>query len=276
MKSGRFERQSFLGAQSEEILRATRVAIVGLGGGGSQITQQLAHIGVGYPCILDPQMIEDSNLNRLVGGTQADVDNATPKVEIAGRLIRAINPTIKVVELLDRWQQRPEVVQGCDFIFGCLDSFGERNQLERLARRFLIPYIDIGMDVHLVGDSFSVSGQVALSLPEFPCLWCMGLLTERRLAEEARRYGAAGGKPQVIWPNGMLASSAVGLFMNMLFPWQGKFDPPLLLEYDGNRHTMVESNKLPTLRRMKCRHHSGSLGDPFWGGSIVAAAAAAI
>ena len=276
MKSNRFDRQSFLGQQSEETLGVVRAAIVGLGGGGSHIAQQLAHVGVVHGRVFDPQGIDVSNLNRLVGGTQADVDAGTAKIEIARRLMRAVNPAISVVEVHDKWQNSPDILQAADFIFGCVDSFAERDQLERLARRFLIPYIDLGMDVHTVGDAFVVSGQVALSLPESPCLWCMGLLSERRLAEEARRYGAAGGKPQVIWPNGVLASSAVGLFMNMLFPWQGKFDPPLLLEYDGNRHTMVESNKLPTLRRMKCRHHNGSLGDPFWGRSIMAAAAAAI
>src|ERR1700730_12183464 len=36
----------------------------------------------------------------------------------------------------------------CDVIFGCVDSYRERDELERFMRRFLIPYIDIGMDVH--------------------------------------------------------------------------------------------------------------------------------
>ena len=190
-------------------------------------------------------------------------------------MIRAVNPRVTVIQVQDHWQKRPELLQVCDFIFGCVDSFRERDQLERLARRFLIPYLDLGMDVHTVGDYFVISGQLAFSLPDSPCLWCMGLLTEARLAEEARTYCAAGGKPQVIWPNGILASSAVGLFVNSLFQWQGDFEAPLLLEYDGNRHTVTESNKTPTLRQMKCRHHDGSVGDRFWSLQSAAAAAAA-
>jgi hypothetical protein len=274
MSSGRFDRQGFLGPNSGRVFDGLRVAIVGLGGGGSHISQHLAHIGVGNPRVLDPQVIEDTNLNRLVGGTEADVKSGTPKVEIAGRLIRAVNAGIRVIEVQEKWQKRADILQACHFIFGCVDSFSERDQLERLARRFLVPYIDIGMDVHRVGETFVVSGQVALSLPDSPCLWCMGLLTEKRLEEEARRYGDAGGKPQVIWPNGTLASTAVGIFVNLVCPWQGGFDPALLWEYDGNRHIVAESNKVPTLRRMKCRHHDGSLGDPFWGRSVMVAAAA--
>ena len=71
-------------------------------------------------------------------------------------------------------------------------------------------YIDIGMDVH--GEKPPViGGQVVLSSPGRLCMRCMGLLTEAKLAEEAARYGKAGSRPQVVWPNGVLASTAVGL-----------------------------------------------------------------
>jgi hypothetical protein len=39
----------------------------------------------------------------------------------------------------------------CDVIMGAVDDFKEREQLERFARKHLIPYIDIGMDVHDLG-----------------------------------------------------------------------------------------------------------------------------
>ena len=47
-----------------------------------------------------------------------------------------------------RWQDRPEPLRGCDIVFGCVDSFAERRELEIACRRHLIPLIDIGMDVH--------------------------------------------------------------------------------------------------------------------------------
>jgi len=53
-------------------------------------------------------------------------------------------------------------LRSCDVIFGCVDSIGERQQLETVARCYLTPYIDVGMDVHRLDEHFSISGQVAL------------------------------------------------------------------------------------------------------------------
>lgn len=72
-------RQSFLGDKSDEILHRTRVGIVGLGGGGSHIAQQLAHVGIGNILLLDEDRIEDTNLNRLVGGRASDVKRRLSK-----------------------------------------------------------------------------------------------------------------------------------------------------------------------------------------------------
>lgn len=79
-------------------------------------------------------------------------------------------------------------------------------------------YIDIGMDVH--GDERPViGGQIILSSPCGPCMTCMGFLTAEKLAAEAARYGSAGGRPQVVWPNGALASTAVGLAVDLVTGW---------------------------------------------------------
>jgi hypothetical protein len=264
MASNRYHRQSFLGERSEEILSSCRVAIVGLGGGGSHVAQQLAHIGVGTFVVADPDIVEESNLNRLVGATAADVKNATPKVDIAERLIRAVNPAVDVLSIRERWQAKPELFRDCDLIFGCVDGYAERDELERMSRRFLIPYIDIGMDVHRLGKRYLISGQAALSMPGEPCLWCIGLLTEELLAQEAANYGQAGGRPQVIWTNGVLASTAIGLFLQLVTPWHDE-PIPILMEYDGNSHSVLPSNKLAILSQKVCRHHEDTdVGDPFF------------
>ena len=51
-----------------------------------------------------------------------------------------------------KWQERPDLMDQCDVVFGCVDTFAGRRDLEAECRRYLIPYIDIGMDVHKVGD----------------------------------------------------------------------------------------------------------------------------
>ncbi len=259
------QRQSFLGADSEIVLGRSKAALVGLGGGGSHIAQQLAHIGLGGFLPIDPDFIEDTNLNRLVGATMEDVKLGTAKVDIAKRVIKAVNPAAEVNKCRASWTEVTAELRDVDVIFACVDSIGCRSELEAFARRFLIPLIDIGMDVHESSGEFSISGQVMLSMPGKPCMRCMGLVTDDALAKEAARYGAAGEKPQVVWPNGTLASIAVGFFMKLITPWETHKPTPLLLEYDGDLQTVTPSNKLAYLPA-KCKHFDSlvEFGDPFW------------
>lgn len=269
--SARSERQSFLGEGSADRIANARAAIVGLCGGGSHVAQQMAHIGVGHFANFDHDVGENTNLNRMVGLTEADVASSKPKTEIIRRLIHAVNANATVVDITAKWQTKHELLRDCTAIVGCVDSYSERDQLERYARRYLVPYIDVGMDVHGEPGRHAISGQVILSLPGHPCMRCMGFLNERLLTEEARRYDAAGGRPQVVWPNGTLASIAVGVFMQLLTPWHETLRPALYTEYDGNRLTVQPSRKLSHLTAHRCPHFSGVgvLGDPIWSNGCI-------
>lgn len=259
-------RQSFLGAASEAVLADTFVGIVGLCGGGSHIAQQLAHIGIGKFLLCDPDVVEASNLNRMVGATTKDASGVRFKADVIADRIRQINPAIELQTVVDRWQAAAGVLRGCTAIFGCVDSFAERAQLETMCRRFLIPYFDVGMDVTRLGEDHVISGQVIVSMPGYPCMRCMGFLTDELLTAEVQNYGAAGGRPQVVWPNGVLASTAVGSFIATLLPWQESMQVPLFMEYDGNRGHVLPSNRLKALDGKKCPHFDGNddLGDPFY------------
>ena len=202
----RHSRQDFLGEDAPRLLRLLKVGVIGLGGGGSHVVQQLAHVGFLRYVLFDADRIQDTNLNRLIGATQRDVDVEEFKVRIAERVIRGINPTAQVDYHPSRWQEAPEVLRGCDVIVGCVDGFAERRDLEASARRHLIPYLDIGLDVHQVGDAPpEMAGQIILSMPGHPCMQCLGFLSDKNLAKEAARYGDAGIRPQVVWANGVLA-----------------------------------------------------------------------
>jgi hypothetical protein len=259
------QRQSFLGPRSEEILRSLRVSVVGVGGGGSHIGQQLGHIGVGAVRTFDHDHVEETNLNRLVGATEQDVLREMLKVHVMERLIKGIDSTIQVTSYTTKWQDAAAALHDSDVVFGAVDSFSERRQLETLARRYLIPYLDIGMDVHATEDHYVIGGQVFLSMPGQPCMQCMGLVTDEAVAQEAARYGAAGSRPQVVWPNGVLASTAIGLFIQLVTPWCPVTSRAVLLEYDGNTHTVERSNKMGLLDQIKCPHFTSpqDLGDPF-------------
>lgn len=259
------DRQSFLGANSDDVLANTTIGIIGLGGGGSHVAQQLAHVGIGRFVLIDPDTIEDTNLNRLVGGTLADVKRSTAKVEIAKRLIKDVRPDAKVKAVKAEWQTATDKLKRCDVILGGVDSVRAKNELDAFCRRFLIPYIDQGMDVHGEAGKHLIAGQVILSCPGRACLQCFGLVTEAALTEEGRNYGAAGGKPQVVWPNGVLASTAVGLVMQLVTPWFETPTDSAYLEYDGNLGTMTPSYRMKLMAEKSCAHYpSGERGDPMF------------
>ena len=262
----RLARQSFLGPSSDQVLEAATIGLVGLGGGGSHLAQQAGHTGIGGYKLVDPDEIDHSNTNRLIGGTLADVRHKLSKTAIAARTIRSLNPTARITEVRKSWHEATEDLKACDVIIGAVDSFREREQLERFARRYLIPYIDIGMDVHAIGEAgHLISGQVILSTPGNPCLRCCGLITDERLQREAEQYGAAGSRPQVVWPNGVLASTAMGLAVKLLTPWHSHVPEFVYLEYDGNKGTVAPSKRMLFMDGTCCPHHpADETGDPLF------------
>lgn len=256
MKSSRFNRQSFLGPNSQRSIEQCRIGIVGLGGGGSHISQQMAYLGSSDFALFDKDHVEEHNLNRLIGGTAADVaGKGTAKVKIAARLINRLNPLAKVEAIESRWQDVADRLRNCDVVFGCVDSFAERRDLEVCTRRFLIPYIDIGLDVHQAGNEPNrMAGQVILSMPGDLCMWCMGFLTEPKIAHEAEAYGKAGGRPQVVWANGVLASTAVGVAVDLITDWTKSLRSPRYLCYDANTGSVFPHPRMEYLKKEKCQH----------------------
>lgn len=262
----RYDRQSFLGKDSERIFATVRVGVFGLGGGGSHVVQQLAHLGIKNFTICDPDKVEDTNLNRLVGATRADAENATPKVEIAKRMIEGLRADAQVTPLQARWQDHAQSLVKCDVIIGCVDSFLGRSEIEVFSRRYLIPYVDIGMDVFQVGEEPPrMVGQVILSMPGSPCLRCLNLITDKNLAEEGMKYGDAGGRPQVIWANGVLASAAVGIVVDLLTDWTRSVKGVTYLSYDGNTNTLQSHVRLKYFDNSPCPHYDAlAVGDPIF------------
>jgi molybdopterin-synthase adenylyltransferase len=261
MSADRYSRQSFLGPDAQEIIARCTVAVPGLGGGGSHIVQQLAHIGFQNYVLYDDDRVEESNLNRLIGARFADALAETPKLHLAKMMIYGLQPHANVRGFACKWQDHPEPMRECQIVLGGVDSYKGREELEISCRRYLMHYIDVGMDVHGANTPV-IGGQIILSSPGGLCMRCMGFLTDEKLAKEAGRYGNAGARPQVVWPNGVLASTAVGLAVDLLTNWTRKHRSHAYLVYDGNEGTVQESE---TLRKLKtsCQHYSSAdVGDP--------------
>lgn len=258
-------RQSFLGERLPEVLEDVRLAVVGVSGGGSHVVQQTAHIGFQDYRLFEPQRIGIENLHRHVGAWFRDVLRRRAKLWVARRVIKGVQPKARICAIEKNWQDATEELRAADIIFSCLDGFRARLDLETTARRYLIPLIDIGLG--MVPDESAgprMGGHVALSLPGGPCLLCMRVITERELADEAAHggtYPGFGPHPQVVWANGVLASTAVGVALDLLTGWNKLRSPHPCLSYDGNS-CVLRPREFGVVA--SCPHHSlAEVGDPF-------------
>jgi molybdopterin/thiamine biosynthesis adenylyltransferase len=253
----RNKRQSFLGPSLVDIQNTCVVGVIGLGGGGSQIIQQLAHIGFKNYVLCDFDWTEASNLNRLVGATVGDLKGPALKIDIATRLIKDLIPNAEIKQVNTKFQLEPEVFRSCDIIFGCLDGLKNRDDLENLCRSFKIPYFDIGMDVLVDGlENPQMFGQVIASIPGKPCMRCFGYLNDKNIGDEVTKYGQAGENPQVIWPNATLSAMAVHMALNYLMNWTGQAeDQVLYYSYDGNQNVLKPHVVWSFINQKSCVHY---------------------
>ncbi len=259
--SERYSRQSFLGDYSELLIRSLRVGIVGLSGGGSHVVQQLAHLGFEKYVLSDPDGIDESNLNRVVGATYEDVTQKRSKFEVFQRLIRNLHLDAEILGGRLRWEDLAGELKSCDVIFGCLDTVLGRRDLENFCRRYLIEYIDIGMGIATDSIPYSMFGQVQLSAPGHQCLTCNGFITPENLKREANNYGQKTRRPQVVWPNAILASTAVGIAIDLITDWTSVARSPEYLSYCGNDHS-ISDHIMKTYRTDKCLHYPISESGP--------------
>jgi hypothetical protein len=220
-----FDRQvRAFGEQGQVRLRSLRVGIVGLGGTGSIVAEQLAHLGIGNFLLIDPDVIEESNLNRLVGASLKDVGKA--KAEVAARHVESIHADVKTQVVIGSVLQASTArrLADVDFFFCCTDSHGSRAVLSQFAFQYLVPCIDIGVSISSKdGRVTHITGRVQMLAPGLGCLTCAGLLDSdairRDLMTDYERQadpyfiGAHEPQPAVISLNGTVVSLAVTMFL---------------------------------------------------------------
>ncbi|MGH2921567.1 MAG: HesA/MoeB/ThiF family protein [Gaiellaceae bacterium] len=214
----RYDRQMLVwGEDVQRRLGELRVGIVGNGGTGSHASQQLLHVGIGSTYVVDTDVLDETSLNRVVGGTAADAANETSKVEIARRTGAALGREDHV-EVAARSALEQEValeLTRCDIVFGCTDNLASRRLLNRLALQYYIPLIDVGMDLER-GDDGTLrtgAGRVTLVLPDGPCLHQAGVLVG---GEVPPGYVTDDPRPAVVAFNGVVASLGVATLLALI------------------------------------------------------------
>jgi hypothetical protein len=203
------------GAGGEGRLRAVRVGVLGAGGGGSHVLQQLAHAGVGCEVAVDPDCLDESNRSRVVGTRPRDVGKL--KLIAMRRIAAEAGDDVKFVEVAERFPSRASLEQlaKCDVLVSCVDTLHVRRDVMAFAWQHAIPLVDIGLSIdprNPPPGAAAIGGQVFIGVPGAACMWCAGILSEQRLRDERdpEGYVRGGGGAQVVSLNGVLASQAVG------------------------------------------------------------------
>ncbi len=256
-----FDRQRLaLGPAGQEALRGLHVAIVGMGGTGSVVFLQLAHLGIRRITVIDGDRVGASNVSRILGAT-ADDAGRTWKVDVAARYAERLGVGTEVLCLRGHLGQdvSPAEIEGCDFVLSCVDRHLPRALLNRLSYDKAVPVIDMGsaFRVNAEGKVAAGAGRVVVVGPGRPCLACWGHIDPNRTrieslseTDRAREVtdgyidGAEVAQPSVVAFNTAVAGAAVVELMRLVTEFAGADDPPMRLSFDFETGT-VRRNRLP-------------------------------
>ncbi|MBT1697142.1 ThiF family adenylyltransferase [Fulvivirgaceae bacterium PWU4] len=220
-------------------LKKLKIGVVGCSGTGSPTIEQLVRLGVGSIFLIDPDEIEDKNLNRIINSKQKDIGRS--KVEVLAEVINnmGLGTTVRTAaeNLFHSRKALCELIT-CDVIFGCVDSIDGRHLLSQLTNFYLIPYFDLG--VRLIADKKggvkTVVGSVNYIQPGMSSLFSRGVYTQERLAAESMKRTDPSGyqelvnqkyiegvdvdRPAVISVNMLISSIALMEFLNRIHPFK--------------------------------------------------------
>ena len=164
---------------------------------------------------------------------------------LTAQLVRSVAEAACVTTLAEDFPSREALraLRECDVIVACVDRLQARDQLNRFCKRYLIPLIDLGIEIRLSHDSVpiaaSIPGRISKVQPDGPCLRCQGVVDQARLEHE--RGGRAPAylenprlpDPAVITLNGVVASIATTEVLQILTGFAGSDSPNCGWIYDG-------------------------------------------
>ncbi len=132
----RYERQRDL-VNQERLLKA-KVMIAGVGGLGGFTAVNLALAGVGTLILVDPDTVEESNLNRQLLYREDNI--GSKKVMVARDFLRELNPHIDVLAIDARVENVDDSID-FDIVVDGLDNYPSRIHAEHLALSRGVPFV---------------------------------------------------------------------------------------------------------------------------------------
>lgn len=251
-----FNRQQLaFGSSLVQDLSTLKITIIGAGATGSATALLLTRLGVGELCLIDKDVIEESNLNRLHGATLKDVGKY--KVDVLQKYISEIGLGTKV-SVVKGWVSEEECIshlKTSDSIFGCTDDHAGRILLNRFAYFYLTPVIDMGLVISVKNGSYELQdlqGRISFLFPGNDCLVTKGNINMdiayaenlkreepenyNRLKEEAYVIGEGNPAPAVVTFTTQIATMSVNELLNRIqgfYPQALKSAHKILLFHRG-------------------------------------------
>ena len=244
----------------QQTIGMLKIAIVGAGGTGSAIAEQVVRLGARDLLLVDADTLSASNVTRVYGSTPEQV--GVPKVLVLRQHLRAIAPDIRcrVIKGMCTSESVARELAGVDLTFGCTDDNAGRLVLSRLSTYYLVPVIDVGVllssddDDELIG----IDGRVTILSPGNACLLCRNRIDtgraaaemqtpqeRERLAGEGYAPALGGVEPAVVTFTTMVASAAVNELLERLVGYGHPRRPTEILLRIHDRETstnIVEPN----------------------------------
>lgn len=268
-----FDRQvRAFGPDIQRLLGRLRIGIVGVGGTGSPVAEQLYRLGVGHLWLFDGDRFAETNVNRVYGSSLQD--DGRLKVEMLKEHLDKIglNTIVEAIPRHISHEKAARRLRECDVVFGCTDKELPRAILVQLANRYSTPVFDLGVLVDSKDGCISgVHGRVTTLLPGEACLFCRGRITAETirieaLSEEDRQRQVRDGyapeldepAPAVIAFTSATASAAVMELLHRLTGFMGseRQSSEVLLALDQSR---LRTNRIKPRDGCVCDDHS------FWG-----------
>ena len=167
------------GKEPQDSIARLKVGIVGLGSVGCVVAEAIARIGVAQVTLIDPDKVEEHNLDRLLYASTRDIGRL--KVKLARRAMRrnaaAERIQITALPLSVHEESAYKAAIDCDILFSCVDRPVARDVLNYIANAHMIPVIDGGILVETDRKRdrlFSAHWRAHIVTPFHQCLRCNG------------------------------------------------------------------------------------------------------
>lgn len=152
-----------ISVEDQQKLANSTIAIVGCGGLGGSMAEQLARLGVGKLILVDGDRVDVTNLNRQLFAIETNIGQ--PKVEAARDRLKVVNSGTEL-RLVHAWFDKDnaaEIFTGADLVCDALDSISRRVSLERACHSLGLPLVFSGIAgwFGLIGVSFPGDNTVA-------------------------------------------------------------------------------------------------------------------